>query len=106
MEFQVSLTIRAKRDLKHIGDYIAQDSVEAAIRFCDELVSVSESLRYLPDRHGIFAKHPNIRKLPHGNYLIFYKVNEAAQTVEILRFWHAAQSRNRLRLKEEAPAYA
>ena len=31
-------------------------------------------------------------------YLIFYRVDDAARRVEILRFWHGAQDPQRLRL--------
>ncbi len=66
----------------------------------------AKSLRTFPQRLGSFAKRPNIRKLPYGNYLIFYKIDEEARTVEILRFWHSALDQRRLRLREETAAYA
>ena len=106
MEFQVSLSLQSKRDLKQIGHYIAQTDVEAAHRFCDQLVLAAESLRNFPSRHGSFARGPNIRKVPFKSYLIFYRINDGANTVEILRFWHGAQNQHRLRLKEESSAYA
>jgi plasmid stabilization system protein ParE len=107
MEFRVTLTPKAERDLQLIGRYIAQTDVRTSYRFCDELVFAAETLQTFPDRHGSFVKRPNIRKLPYRAYLIFYKIDEAAKTVEILRFWHSARDQGRLRLKEEAaPAYS
>ncbi len=107
MEFQVSLTPLAERDLERIGYYIARTDINAAHRFCDELVFVAETLARFPQRHGALAKRPNIRKLPHQAYLIFYKIDEINHTVEILRFCHAARDQHRLRLQEEpSPAYS
>jgi toxin ParE1/3/4 len=105
MEFQVSLTPQARRDLDRIGHYIALTDTDAAHRFCDELVFAAESLQNFPHRHGNFAKRPNIRKLPYESYLIFYKIDEENRTVEILRFWHSARSQHRLRLREEDAGY-
>jgi plasmid stabilization system protein ParE len=107
MEFQVTLTSKAERDLERIGRYIARTDSDAAHRFCDELVFAAETLQTFPNRHGTFAKRPNIRKIPYDAYVIFYKINEANQTVEILRFWHSARDQGRLRLREQAsPAYS
>jgi plasmid stabilization system protein ParE len=104
MEFRVSLTPKAEKDLQQIGFYIARTDVRTAYRFCDELVFAAETLRTFPDRHGSFVKRPNIRKVPYQAYLIFYKIDEAAKTVEILRFWHSARSQRHLRLREDQPA--
>ena len=49
--------------------------------------------------------HELLAELETLSYLIFHKIDEASHTVEIFRFRPAAQSRNRLRLKEEAPSY-
>ena len=107
MDFGFKVTSQARRDLRNIWRYIAQDDPLAATHFCEELFLVAESLQRFPRRHGSFAKRPNIRKIPYESYLIFYKIDEESHTVEILRFWHGARSQNRLRLKEEtAAAYA
>ena len=86
MEFQVSLTPQAKYDLEEIGRYVARTDAVAAPQFCDELVYRVQSLKDFPRRHGRFTRRPNIRKLPYKNYLIFYKIHEDTQVVEILRF--------------------
>jgi len=104
MEFQVFLTPKAEQDLKLIGHYLAEIDEKLARRFCNELFDRAESLRFFPWRgHALHGK-PDIRKLIHGHYLIFYKVVETTRTVEILRFWHSAQDQGRLRMKEEPAA--
>jgi plasmid stabilization system protein ParE len=42
--------------------------------------------------------------VPSESHLIFYKIYDEEQVVEILRFWHGARDQSRLRLKEEADA--
>ncbi len=106
MEFQVALTPRAEKDLEQIGIHIAKDNPERAQLFCDELMEEEESLHLIPQRGHQIGRRRGIHKLFYGNYLIIYKIETASQTVEILRFWHGARDRNRLRLKEEAVAYA
>jgi plasmid stabilization system protein ParE len=105
VDFRFKIASQAKRDVNSIWRYIAQDSSSnATFFFCDELLIAAESLKSFPHRHGNFAKRPNIRKVAYGAYLIFYKIDEAKRTVEILRFWHSAQDQRRLRLKEESLA--
>jgi plasmid stabilization system protein ParE len=41
-------------------------------------------------------KRPKLRKLVEGNYLIIYRVLPNDQ-IRVLRFWHAAQSPERLK---------
>ncbi len=106
MEFQVSLTPKAEEDLQQIGRYIALDDAEAARRFCNDLFLAARSLRLLPYRGRRFSQKPNLLQIIHRSYLILYKVDDDARTVEVLRFWHAAQDRNRLRLRGSALSYA
>ena len=103
MDFQVSLTPQAERDLERIGQYIARDNVQAARSFCGQLMLEAKSLKSSPRRGFIVRPQPEIRRLVYKTYLIFYKILEADGRIEILRFWHAARDQRRLRLKEEAP---
>jgi len=105
MDFGYKVTARARNDLLRVWKHIAKDNHDSANRFREELMLAAKSLRTFPQRHGGFVKRPNIRKLPYGNYLIFYKINEDTHVVEILRFWHAAREQRQLRLKEEASCY-
>ena len=69
--------------------------------FCRKLLARARSLTTFPYRHGSWAKQPNIRKVPLGNYVIYYKIYDEEEIVEILRYWHAARDLRKLRLKEE-----
>jgi len=89
-----------------IERHIAPGETVGPEKFSERLLERAHSLTTFPYRHGSWAKHPNIRKVPLDAYLIFYKIHDEEQVVEILRFWHAARGQGRLRLREEtAPAY-
>jgi len=89
--------------LEQVGRYIALDDFKAAERFCEELFQAAKSLGRLPRRGHMADRQRNIRWLIYKSYLIFYKIDEETRKVKILRFWHAAQDRRHLRLRE-APA--
>lgn len=84
----------AETDLENIVDYIAQDNPIRAEEFGLELRA-----KVLP-----LAQHPKLGRtgrpgLPaflrelvaHRNYIIFYRVQDEARTVEILRVKHTAR---------------
>lgn len=102
MDFGFRLTAQAKRDLKAVWRHIAYNSLSDATDFRDRLIARAESLTTFPNRHGSWVKEPNIRKVPFGSYIIFYKIHDRQHVVEILRFRHAARDQSRLRLKEDA----
>ena len=72
----VRLTAEAENDLESIGDYIAQDNPRRALSFvlelrekCMSLADMALAFPLVPryERHGI-------RRRPHGNYLVFYRI--------------------------------
>ncbi len=105
MEFKFTLNPRSRRDLQGIWSYIARDSEVTATEFCDSLLDKAESLRFLPYRNAPFPRRPNVRKVVHQTYVIFYEIHEERQEIEILRFWHSARSQHRLRLREDNTEY-
>ena len=44
-------------------------------------------------------RRPGVRKLVLRFYLIFYRVDDAARRVDVLRFWHGALDPRSLRLE-------
>ena len=85
----------ADLDLLDIWSYISQDSFEAADRFLDQLEQQFELIAETPligkERNELI---PGLRSLPHGNYLIFYRINR--DRVEIIRVLHGARDLTRL----------
>lgn len=88
----------AEKDLDSIWDYIAIRSLSAADRMIDRIV----------DRFTMLADHPlmgevrdellrGLRCFTVGNYVIFYRSIEIAQTsVEIVRVLHGARDVERI----------
>lgn len=87
----VEFSQQAEQDLEAIGDWIAQENPDRAYSFVRELRVDCASLSDFPERHAIIkiSNIGEIRRKPHGNYLIFYAVAE--NTVSIIRVLHGAQ---------------
>ena len=87
----VEFSQKANQDLEAIGDWIAQENPDRAYRFVQELRVDCSSLSDFPERHAIYKSYDigEVRRKPHGNYLIFYVVGQ--NTVSISRIFHGAQ---------------
>jgi toxin ParE1/3/4 len=84
-------TDEAKADLLQIGEWIAEDNPPRALTFVDELETCCARLTAMPRAYPLVPRHENsgVRRVPHGNYLIFYRVT--ADAVEILHVLHGAR---------------
>ncbi|WP_095090635.1 type II toxin-antitoxin system RelE/ParE family toxin [Mesorhizobium sophorae] len=87
----VVITDEALTDLEHIGDYIAQDNPKRADSFIAELVDHCFKLADMPRAFPLVPRyeHTDVRRLPHGNYLIFYRIG--ADRIDILHILNGAQ---------------
>lgn len=88
---RVIVTPKAERDLGRIADWIASDNPDRAITFLDELREACLGLAAFPARYPFVEglTITGIRRRVHGNYLIFYRV-EDEQIVRILHILHGA----------------
>ncbi|MFB2553797.1 type II toxin-antitoxin system RelE/ParE family toxin [Ensifer soli] len=88
---KVVITDEAEADLEHIGDYIAIDNPVRAETFVAELVERCLTLGHMPRMFPLLAgyAHTGIRRRPHGEYLIFYRI--AAETIDVLHVLNGAQ---------------
>jgi len=79
----VRLTAEAERDLEAIGDWIAADDWQRAVRFVEELRDACTGLADFPERFPLVPRyeHRGVRHRVHGRYLIFYIVESDAVTV-------------------------
>jgi toxin ParE1/3/4 len=86
------VVIAAETELEWIGDAIAQHNPARAITFVRELRRKCETLALAPRRFALIPRyeHTNIRRVVHGNYLIFYRVN--AEVVEVVHILHGAMN--------------
>lgn len=100
MDYKVGLTEAARHDLGAAVRFIAVDgqNPEAALRIGNELLDAALSLALFPRRGSPVRLRPGMRKLSHRYWLIFYQVNEAARTVEVVRVWDGRKDPKELRL--------
>lgn len=79
------LTVEAITDLEQIGDYIAKDDPGRALSFVEELELRCRDLLAHPMAYPLASvkKEQRVRRVVHGNYLIFYRADPDA--VVILR---------------------
>jgi len=92
MGYRVILAAQADRDLEQIVRFLAQKNPAAAERLGDALIEDALSLAHLPRRGGAVRNRPGYRRLVHRPwFLIFYRIDEARQMIEIARIWDARQ---------------
>lgn len=83
---------RAIQDVTNIVTYIAQSNPYAAAVMAARLDTAAAGLRTFPNR-GRPGQEPGTRELTVvAPYVIIYRLSADAE-VEIVRVWHAAQSR-------------
>lgn len=81
----------ARDDLRAIVQYIGKESPSIAMTFGKAIREKTKSLVQYPEL-GRTGRLPDIRELVlHPNYIVFYRVLEETQTVQVLRVKHAAQ---------------
>ena len=82
-------TDAAERDLTRISLRIAADDPRAARRFVER---IREHCAHLTRFPGLGRPrpdvHPQVRSLAHGSYVIYYRRDERADEVHVLRIWH------------------
>jgi plasmid stabilization system protein ParE len=98
MGWHVALTEEAETDLGEVVAFLAQRSPPAAERIGLELLDLVFGLEHLPRRSAPVRGRPGLRKIAHRHYLIIYRVDEAADRVEVIRIWDNRRDPSRLRL--------
>ena len=91
-QFKVIFVPRANEDLKDIVRFVAlQNSGEVAEKLGLQLIEKALSLTTFPERGRVVPelKDPAIREIFFKTYRIVFRVRD--QSVEVLRFWHAAR---------------
>jgi plasmid stabilization system protein ParE len=93
MDFKVFLSSDALTDLERIVTYIAPHNPVAAERMGNQLLDAALSLHALPERGRIVPefRRPDLREIIIRSYRVIYRVNTSDQSLEIVRFWHAAR---------------
>ncbi len=84
-------------DLRGIHSHIANVLLEpvAAKRVADRILKAVQELKHFPLRHPLYEKEPwhsrDLRKMPVGNYLVFYLADEKLFSVVVLRVFYAGR---------------
>jgi toxin ParE1/3/4 len=89
--YVVFILEEALEDLTTIVAHISAENVAAAETLGNELIDEAMSLELMPYRGSVVKKQPALRKLIHGNYLVYYRIKEPEKAVEIVSFVHGAQ---------------
>ena len=87
----VVISSAAEADLEAIGDWIAQDNPLRAVSFILELRHACKTLADAPRGYALVPRyeHRGVRRKPHGNYLIFYRLGD--DVVEVVHILHGAR---------------
>lgn len=86
---QIIVSRSARRELKTVYDYIAQENKSAAEKVILTLEAKFKILARRPQMYAVQAKYKNLRKATVGNYLVFYKENQKA--IYVVRVIHASR---------------
>lgn len=87
----------AIRDLKDIGDFIAQDSPERALSYIQELKAYCLRIAQTPKVRRVIAhiEGRTLRKALFGNYHIYYAILADDDGIEIIHIRHGARQEPR-----------
>ena len=91
MGWKIAFAPQAIDDLAEVVRYIARENAEAAERIGNTLLDRVEILVQFPKLGPPYPKREGVRTLVSKRYLIFYRLVEREERIEILRYWHAAR---------------
>ena len=93
MDFQIRITEAALADLEGILAYSWTHFPATAERFGNALLNHIDLLRGFPYIGSPVDGRPGVRQLVHTPILIYYRVNQDPNVVEVLHFWHSSRDR-------------
>ena len=91
MDFQARITEAALADLEEILAYSWDRFPATAERFGNAILNHVELLRSFPYIGGPVDGRPGVRQLVHTPILIYYRVHNVPNCVEVLHFWHGSR---------------
>jgi plasmid stabilization system protein ParE len=92
MDFQVQISETALAEFEDILEYSWINFPASAESFGNALLNHVGLLRTFPYIGSPVAGRPGVRQLVHTPILVYYRVQESPNLVEILHFWHASRS--------------
>lgn len=91
MGCKIVFSPQAIADLEKAVRYIARSNPEAALRLGNALIDKVAILGSFPEIGQPYRRRPGVRKLISNPYVIYYRINDRQQSVEIMRYWHGAR---------------
>jgi len=88
MSYTVQYSRRAVTNLQEIYDYISETSIPAADKVIDEIDGRVADLEQMPAKYPAYPDKPAYRRMPVGNYLVFYKIFEDRKLVRVYLVIH------------------
>jgi plasmid stabilization system protein ParE len=89
--FQVRITEAALADFGEILAYSWAESPDNTERFGSAVLNHIYLLKSFPYIGAPVAGRTGVRQLVHAPILIYYRVHQSPDFVEILHFWHASR---------------
>ena len=88
---EIEWSTNSQKDLNEIIDYIAQDSLEFALTFYEEVKEKLKNLIDFPKMGRIVPElnNPNIRELIFRSYRLVYRILE--DKIQVVRIIHGAR---------------
>ena len=91
MEFQIRITESALADFEEILAYSWANFPASAERFGNAILNHIELLKSFPYVGSLVKGRAGVRQLVHTPILIYYRVNESPNFVEILHLQHGSR---------------
>jgi len=91
VDFQIRITEAALADFEEIFEYSWTNLPGSAERFGNAILNHVNLLKSFPFIGSPVAGYEGVRQLVHTPILIYYRVNEGPNFVEILHFWHGSR---------------
>lgn len=97
MAYSVKLSPQARRDVQETADFLRDNvGIERARKWKNGIIAAIESLSEMPSRCAVAEESAELgvelRHLMHRPHRIIFQVQEAAQTVDVLRVYHSARA--------------
>ena len=91
MDYRILFTQKALNDLAELISHIAEDDANAASRFGNALPNHVDLLSRFPHMGTAIKSRSRVRKLVHSPIVVYYRIQDDKQAVEILQFWHGSR---------------
>lgn len=98
---KIVYTFQARQDLRDIYEYIAYTLLvpDTAQKMTERILQGARTLEAMPERNPLYKEEPwhsqGVRFLPVKNYLIFYTINTAEDTISIARIMYGGRDISR-----------